>query len=769
MKINPKLACEILKTHIDNLPKLPFYVSDEPSQNSDTPPQPRYPLSSYLGDLCEPIRELSNQADRIFSEILYGIKDKVKAESAAQVKRYFEDYLDETYRIIRYASIILRQYRDQISPIRNPEHSLLITKACHARDNLRSAVETVEAYFDLIMSGSTPEISTVIPLTLQREGTTSLNLEAFYREQGTLNLHGYFSNQHLEILNFLNTHPEIHTLDLSEDFILDEDLDFFADAKFIRTLNLEGRDITPKGLSSLKRMPNLTNLDVSSTNCGNRGAKVLAEIVSLKGLNAAYTFITDSGVVALSRSSISALNLSHNKIRKNGAQALTTSHINTLFLSQTTWNEDDLMTIIQNPHLKTLDLSYCKFKKPKRLHDNASLDIPLPENVFLDDTFIEKFIEQNKTLVNLTLNGSNITNRGATLLATHPALRGLSLLSNRIDDEIVIALSHSALISLNIGSDFTSCSLRAQSIQKLVENPHLRHLKLVYVNLRGSLVDFKNSTLISLSLRHCTFPHTALKTLGQNPYLEKLSIDLQNLDDEIATAFANNDNILSLTLVIYEELLSAKEVCEFLKMPALKKLCLNLETTKENMLEIAKVISTHPTLRNLTLMGTNLTSAAAVLLSKNKNLRKLYIDGLRFLEKGAVALAAMPNCEILLGNESCEDEFDVEQYGIITQALGVKNPVARFNNAIKMNQRIKEINYDEDADTDIESDIDSDTEDDKDKDADKVEKQFITPAFPTLYRQSLFAVKTMAANNPSILEDLQLPEPILDALAESRF
>lgn len=102
-----------------------------------------------------------------------------------------------------------------------------------------------------------------------------------------------------KIATYLQQHPEIHSLDITNNFI------------------------TSNGIEELKNNISLTAIYADYNNIGEDGAFILAKMSKLKELSLASNNIYDDGAVALSHlPKLYAIELSENFVMNNGAKAL---------------------------------------------------------------------------------------------------------------------------------------------------------------------------------------------------------------------------------------------------------------------------------------------------------------------------------------------------------------------------------------------------------------------------------------------------------------
>jgi Ran GTPase-activating protein (RanGAP) involved in mRNA processing and transport len=142
---------------------------------------------------------------------------------------------------------------------------------------------------------------------------TKINLNnqiLFDKEKLELNL----SNQKLTtqdikelVVPFLNTHPEIKSLNLSYNNIGAEGAKALAANQSLSTLNLRANNIGDEGAKALAANQSLSTLNLRYNNIGDEGAKALAETDPLKRANYGREAGVDTGVPSLARISLFAV------------------------------------------------------------------------------------------------------------------------------------------------------------------------------------------------------------------------------------------------------------------------------------------------------------------------------------------------------------------------------------------------------------------------------------------------------------------------------
>jgi Leucine Rich repeat len=125
------------------------------------------------------------------------------------------------------------------------------------------------------------------------------------------------------ICTYLNNHPEITTLDVSNNKIRAEGAKALALNKTITTLELFDNKIEAIGAKALANNKTITRLDVSGNHIGDEGAIDLAQNNTITTLSVEYNQIGVEGAIALAlNKTITNLNLRLNNIGAKDANIL---------------------------------------------------------------------------------------------------------------------------------------------------------------------------------------------------------------------------------------------------------------------------------------------------------------------------------------------------------------------------------------------------------------------------------------------------------------
>lgn len=185
-------------------------------------------------------------------------------------------------------------------------------------------------------------------------------------------------------------------------------------------------------VEALKKNSNVTELNLSGNRIGDEGAIALASLDSIKILVLSSNNITEKGAIALFASKVSELYLSENKIKIDNFEAIE--------------------PLIQNKNIVRLDLQDIftggiiigKLIK----YNNTIKDLYLGK--YLDDGIFE-FIGENKTIEELWIDESHITDLGIKFLANNNSLKTLYIRSSEVTNVGAEILSeHQSLKELSL-------------------------------------------------------------------------------------------------------------------------------------------------------------------------------------------------------------------------------------------------------------------------------------------------------------------------------
>lgn len=306
----------------------------------------------------------------------------------------------------------------------------------------------------------------------------------------------------------LRTLRHLISINLGGNRITDECVQHLAAMPLLTTLGLRGADITEDVLMQIAALRGLRCLDISFTKCGNGALMELRRAESLVELNMDDTLVDDETIKALS---------GLRKIRSIGLGGVHGTKISSAGLSQLQqWPELESLRIsnvdlsericadlrvLQN--LRSVALNRCQ---PIGSHATALLaNLQSLRTLDLSGTAVTAgallSLSSNATLVNLTLDGSEIGNDGMRVVGTMKSLRLLNLADSKADDEGVSLLSGLRNIeSLNLNTTMiTDRSVQVIGAMTGLQNVFLARTKITDRGLISLCENRKDLRVLQLS------------------------------------------------------------------------------------------------------------------------------------------------------------------------------------------------------------------------------------------------------------------------------
>lgn len=223
-------------------------------------------------------------------------------------------------------------------------------------------------------------------------------------------------------------------------------------------------------------------------------------------------YLEDSEIIRLvkalksSPNAITDINLTNNRITDLGAKSLATLTLRALYLCQNKIGCEGCIALSKNNNLKKLDLGENNLNDEciQAFENNHTLEeLYLPENHItpigvqsltkmnlrilkidsnpIGDDGVRCLAEQVSNISELSLSHCDISDAGASALATMVSLKVLCLYGNQISRQGAIALSaHKALISLNLNCN----KIDDEGARSLANIPSLMKLDLSYNEIK---------------------------------------------------------------------------------------------------------------------------------------------------------------------------------------------------------------------------------------------------------------------------------------------
>lgn len=213
----------------------------------------------------------------------------------------------------------------------------------------------------------------------------------------------------------------------------------------------------------------------------------------------------------------------------------------------------------------------------------------LPE-AFRDNNIIElaNTLQKNPNITKLVLPEHYIGDRGAIAISSVTTLEEVDLWGNSIRAKGATALGRSNLKKLNLSDNFIAYEQTAEDIIAMTE------------------AFASNQTIINLQLDNCQIPDEMVAVIiKNNKTIIKLDVSSCELSDECLKHIKDNTTLKSLCL--YGNEISDEGSCYISQNSSLIEIVFG---DKTSLTEIAaKYLSTHLTLKSISLNGTLLTMA----------------------------------------------------------------------------------------------------------------------------------------------------------------
>ena len=226
---------------------------------------------------------------------------------------------------------------------------------------------------------------------------------------------------------------KLQSLDLTKSKIVGSGLKFLSPEELL-WIKLEGGNVTDEGMSGLKHLTSLQDLNLSGNSIGDKGLAKLKKLKDLSKMNLSSSKVTDKGLANLSGlANLNQLILSKCKINGSGLNNLKKTNLAYLDVSETLISEN-FSNLNELPDLRALILCQC----------------------MITDEMINKL--KHHQMIVLEVSGNPITDAGLAGIIKNLNLRFLSLENCKgITDKSVAGLAElKEMDQLNLsGTSFT--------------------------------------------------------------------------------------------------------------------------------------------------------------------------------------------------------------------------------------------------------------------------------------------------------------------------
>lgn len=269
----------------------------------------------------------------------------------------------------------------------------------------------------------------------------------------------YLENKNLsvedmvDVYNFLKSHPQITTIDLSNNNLSPKHVIGLSRLKQLESINLDNNCVGKVGASLLSALPNLKALYLINNEIGDVGATYLASAKCLEKLFVDQNGIGEVGVASLARLSLKQLNLSGNKIGQTGLNhVFSMVKLTHLYLYDISLSNEEISGLTSLAELKVLNLG----KNHISLNTlNVIKSLNTLEQLYLDDCQLENTcpydLSQLSRLKTLSFYNSCLQDGWIDVFKTLPQLKQLYVQKNNFSDEGVQHLKEMQLDVLRTG------------------------------------------------------------------------------------------------------------------------------------------------------------------------------------------------------------------------------------------------------------------------------------------------------------------------------
>lgn len=412
------------------------------------------------------------------------------------------------------------------------------------------------------------------------------------------------------------------------------------------------------------RWPELEAIDLEETPIGDRSAKALATVTTLKAINVADTHVGDEGAVHFARlPSLEILDLGRTLVGERTATALASTRLEQLFLDDTRAGRGIKRLAPLASTLLRFDISkpvgYAVTDADVAWLANATQlhELRLSQTRITDATI--KLIAP-LPIHELSLARTPITNAGIAVLATRFLLEELDVADTKLDDthaRPLFALPALRMLRLD-GTAITDAGLATPTanltelylsktkvtdagLAILDHTPHLTAL-----GLGNTAIDTATlarigtlAQLRTLVLSKCTAPPTSLTALANLHALERLYLDDTNLDDETLATFTGLTSLT--TLHVANTTITNASLPTLRSYTQLTELTIG-DTRVDNAIAD---LAAWPRLRTLSVTFLRLGDADLATLARARSLRALDLSGTEITTPAP--LAELPELKIL--------------------------------------------------------------------------------------------------------------------------
>lgn len=364
---------------------------------------------------------------------------------------------------------------------------------------------------------------------------------------------------------FLNSHPQINSLNFYGNYLGDEIAIALADNTTLTTLNLVVSNISDIGAAALATNKTLVTLDLGANNITDMGAKALAKNTTLKNLALGSNSIGNRGATAFAANkTLEKLDLDRNRVHAEGAKSFAkNSTLEKLIISYNPIGDEGVEAIATNKMIKTLDVRH-----------------------------------------------TQMTNKGAIKLADNKVLRDLNIGFNRIDDRGISALASTTTLK-KLGASYINITI--DSVAALAANKtfSLLELRKNLIGDEGAILLAANKTLKKLILSENHIKDEGAKAFAINHTLKALDLSDNLIGSRGVEALADNTKLTKLNISGYAKSYDPQILMAFLGNTTLTKLWASNGNSPELQTLIEKRIEKNKASRNNPLARSSLEQSSS--------------------------------------------------------------------------------------------------------------------------------------------------------------
>ncbi len=270
-------------------------------------------------------------------------------------------------------------------------------------------------------------------------------------------------------------------------------------------------------------------------------------------------------------------------------------------------------------------------------------------------SLLAQALTHNKHIKNIRLFGNNISDEGASIIATIPTLEIVNLADNQIKEAGARALATSKTIKQLI---ISNNPIGDKGAELLAGNTTLSELQVAGCDITALGADylFQSKTLKKLDLSNNRLGNEPLKALEKNQSLEELKLAYTGIEEKGASYIASNQHLKILDLS--NNCIKSKGCQTILSHPVLKMLDLT-----ENQIDDAGLegLDNLKNLRELVLFGNAITD-----IGLNRLLDTPLLDSFN-LHNNPIYLTTLSNIQ--------KSSFETSDYRIFSRKQAIEDKI----------------------------------------------------------------------------------------------